>query len=329
MWWLFRSVGDTVNFLGLEITQTSRGFEVEKRTELVETIVESLRTLEIECQSWQTLYSDGARDNNSSEWSRFLQLSHSRRKTHLHGTLETRHAIRHPTTIHTSPQYHNGEQARSETFDTISQKHAQHNCLRLEPHMTVQIGMNELVGRSDSDWAGDSATRQSVTGYHCNFQEVMLCNRSLKQTAISLSSCEAEFNAGSLCAGKLLGLAELFKELHCNVSVHLELDSDSARHILQREGPDDSSTVDKRKKDVHPLNTWIRKTTEQISSRRFWMDHERSGSQGSLDDTSLEARTTESLTTASSRAEVQVFSSDRDGVVQYTLDSPCTLLDMK
>ena len=35
-------------------------------------------------------------------------------KTHLHGTLETRHAIRHPTTIHTSPQSHDREQTRSE-----------------------------------------------------------------------------------------------------------------------------------------------------------------------------------------------------------------------
>ena len=34
-----------------------------------------------------------------------------------------------------------------------------------------------------------------------------------------------------------LGLAELFKELHCKVSVRLEMDSDSARHILQRRGP--------------------------------------------------------------------------------------------
>ena len=63
-----------------------------------------------------------------------------------------------------------------------------------------------------------------------------MCNRSLKQTAISLSSCEAEFCAGSACAGELLGLAELFKELHYNVSVRLETDSDSARHILQRRG---------------------------------------------------------------------------------------------
>ena len=92
----------------------------------------------------------------------------------------------------------------------------------------------ELVGRSDSDWADDSAARQSVTGYHCDVQNVTMCNRSLKQTAISLSSCEAEFYAASACAGELLGLAELLKELHYKVSVRLEMDSDSARRILQR-----------------------------------------------------------------------------------------------
>ena len=31
-----------------------------------------------------------------------------------------------PTTIHTSPQHHDREQARSETVDTISQRHATH-----------------------------------------------------------------------------------------------------------------------------------------------------------------------------------------------------------
>ena len=76
-------------------------------------------------------------------------------------------------------------------------KCTQHTCLRLEPRGKVQKGLLELVGRNDSDWAGDSATRQSVTGYHCNAQGVTMCNRSLKQTAISLSSCEAEFYAAS------------------------------------------------------------------------------------------------------------------------------------
>ena len=102
----------------------------------------------------------------------------------------------------------------------------------------VQKGLLELVGRSDSDWAGDSASRQSVTGYHCNVQGVTMCNRSLKQTAISLSACEAEVHAARACAGELLGLAELFKELHYNynVSVRLEMDSDLERHIPQRRG---------------------------------------------------------------------------------------------
>ena len=34
----------------------------------------------------------------------------------------------------------------------------------------IQKGLLEIVGRSNSDWAGDSATRQNVTGYHCNVQ---------------------------------------------------------------------------------------------------------------------------------------------------------------
>ena len=122
-----------------------------------------------------------------------------------------------PTTIHTSRQSHNRGHVRSETVDT-NLKGTQHTSLRLEPRGGSK-GLLELVGRIDSDWAGDSATRQSVTGYHCNVQGVTMCNRSLKQTAISPSSCEAEFYVSSACAGELLGLADLFKELHHNLPV--------------------------------------------------------------------------------------------------------------
>ena len=34
----------------------------------------------------------------------------------------------------------------------------------------VQKGLLELVGRSDSDWAGDSVKRQSAKGYQCDVQ---------------------------------------------------------------------------------------------------------------------------------------------------------------
>ena len=65
----------------------------------------------------------------------------------------------------------------------------------------------------------------------------MICNRSLKQTVISLSSCEAEFCVASTCAVELVGLAEFVQELHYTVSEKLEMDSDPARHVLQRRGP--------------------------------------------------------------------------------------------
>ena len=42
----------------------------------------------------------------------------------------------------------------------------------------------------DSDWAVE-LLRQSVTGYPHDVQNVTMRNRSLRQTAISLSSCEA------------------------------------------------------------------------------------------------------------------------------------------
>ena len=53
-----------------------------------------------------------------------------------------------------------------------------------------------------------------------------MCNRSLKQTAISLSSCEEEFFELSAGAEELRGLAELLKELHNKISVRFEMDSD-------------------------------------------------------------------------------------------------------
>ena len=141
-------------------------------------------------------------------------------------------------------------------------KGTQHTCLRVEPREMVQKGLLEIVGRSDSDWAGDSATRHSVTGYHCNVQNATMCSRSLKQTAISLSSCEEEFHAASACAGELLRLAELFKELHYKVSVRVEMDSHSARHILQRKGPRGLKRIEIR---CLAIQQWVREKRLPVS----------------------------------------------------------------
>ena len=156
-------------------TQRFRGEEQYRPCGILSETIRAAK-LETSGQSWKTLDSDGACVR--IPMSRLLRLSHSRRKIHLHGTLETRHT-----------QVLNTTTKRKRALKQLTRylKGTQHTWLRLEPREMVQTGLLELVGRSDSDWAGDSATRQSVRAYHCDLQHVTICNRRLKQTATCLT----------------------------------------------------------------------------------------------------------------------------------------------
>ena len=59
-----------------------------------------------------------------------------------------------------------------------------------------------------------------------------------------------------------MGLVELFKELHYKVSVRLEMDSDSARHILQRRGPGGLKHIEIR---CLSKQQWIREKRLSVS----------------------------------------------------------------
>ena len=235
---VLRNEGDTVNSLGLEITTTNRDFEVKSSTDFVASLW-NLYGLEnskptanpgrhstVMELATAILLDDHDYSNFRTVVGQLIFITPLRPDVQV-AIQQLSTQVLHPTT----------ESKRAVKQWIRYFKGTRHTCLRLEPHMTVQKGMMELDGRSDSDWTGDSATRQSVTGYHCDVENVTMCNRSLKQTGISLSSCETEFYVASACAGELLGLAELFKELHYKVSVRLEMDSDSARHMLLRRGP--------------------------------------------------------------------------------------------
>ena len=91
-------------------------------------------------------------------------------------------------------------------------KGTQHICLHFEPREMVQTGLLEFVGRGVVTQIGPAIRQHArvLRDFIVMFRNVTMCNRSLKQTAISFSSCEAEFYAASACAGELLGLAELF-----------------------------------------------------------------------------------------------------------------------
>ena len=50
-----------------------------------------------------------------------------------------------------------------------------------------------LLGFTDSDWAGDSIDRKSTSGYSLSLGSGPICWSSKKQAAIALSSAEAEY----------------------------------------------------------------------------------------------------------------------------------------
>jgi hypothetical protein len=57
----------------------------------------------------------------------------------------------------------------------------------------------KIRGRSDSDYAKDTQTRRSVSGYVVYLEEFPVMHRSATQKRVALLSCEAELNAAVLC----------------------------------------------------------------------------------------------------------------------------------
>lgn len=70
-----------------------------------------------------------------------------------------------------------------------------------------------LVGYSDSDWAGDRRTRRSTTGFIFFYGGGPVSWMSKGQNSVALSSLEAEYNALSLACQEVMWLRRLLEEL--------------------------------------------------------------------------------------------------------------------
>ncbi|KAJ4719087.1 Retrovirus-related Pol polyprotein from transposon TNT 1-94 [Melia azedarach] len=71
----------------------------------------------------------------------------------------------------------------------------------------------ELVGYSDSDWAGDTDDRKSTTGFVFFMGDTAFTWMSKKQPIVTLSTCEAEYVAATSCVCHAIWLRNLLKEL--------------------------------------------------------------------------------------------------------------------
>ncbi|WJX60656.1 hypothetical protein P8452_45840 [Trifolium repens] len=93
----------------------------------------------------------------------------------------------------------------------------------------------ELVGFSDADWCGDKIERKSTSGYLFKFQGAPVSWCSKKQSVIALSSCEAEYVAGSLASCQANWLQSLLSEMGIieDITVVLNLDNKSAINLAK------------------------------------------------------------------------------------------------
>lgn len=72
--------------------------------------------------------------------------------------------------------------------------------------------LRPLVGYTDADWAGDTATRRSTYGFLFNIGSGAISWSSKRQPTVSLSTCEAEYVAQTQATKEAIWLRSLLHD---------------------------------------------------------------------------------------------------------------------
>ena len=113
--------------------------------------------------------------------------------------------------------------------------------LRRYPRCILEVtptdAFDQLEVWTDSDWAGDVATRKSCSGGSLQLGGTTVQHWSKVQSNVALSSGEAELNSAVKGVSEAIGLKGLVKEvLNIDLSVRLNVDASACRGILLRQG---------------------------------------------------------------------------------------------
>jgi len=97
--------------------------------------------------------------------------------------------------------------------------------------------VNELWGWVDADWAGDTDTCRSHTGYILMMNGGPISWKSRRQDNVSLSTSEAEFVAGSQAAQEVVYLRETLRDFGYSQSTATDIFEDNLACITMSENP--------------------------------------------------------------------------------------------
>jgi hypothetical protein len=79
----------------------------------------------------------------------------------------------------------------------------------------------------DSDYAKDTQTRQSVSGYVIYLENAPTMHRCATQKTVALSSCKAELNAAVLCTQDMIYQKNTLESIGLKVELPMILEMDS------------------------------------------------------------------------------------------------------
>jgi hypothetical protein len=95
----------------------------------------------------------------------------------------------------------------------------------------------ELSGFCDSDWGGCEDSRRSTTGYVFLMGGAAVAWNSKRQSAVALSTCEAEYMAASQAAKEALWELNFLEELNVKVDLPISIFSDSSSALKLMKNP--------------------------------------------------------------------------------------------
>ena len=143
---------------------------------------------------------------------------------------------------HSRPDLSNSVRELSKVMDGANKSHmkmlkrvimfvinTQNRKLILKPNKDVTKW--EVKGYSDSDFAGDTDGRKSISGYVIYFQQCPISWRSKSQKSVSLSSTEAEYMAVSEVATEILFIKSMLEFLGVKVELPIEVNVDNVGAI--------------------------------------------------------------------------------------------------
>ena len=96
---------------------------------------------------------------------------------------------------------------------------------------------NTMTAWTDSDWAGDVASRRSTSGGVIVYRGAVMMHWSKSQSNVALTSAEAELNATVKGLSELIGLYNLVAEtLRVTPCLALHTDASACKGMLLRHG---------------------------------------------------------------------------------------------